>query len=149
MINFPSRVLIVDDDPLHLDILERAFINAGVATVTKASDGYQAKSLMAEAHPPFDLVILDLCLPGFDGFEMLSHFDTCGSDTRFVLLSGMPRHMLDMAATFSQMKGLQLIGALQKPAAISELMEVVRSHDWEPTPRATASGVSQTSSSSG
>jgi DNA-binding response OmpR family regulator len=149
VINFPSRVLIVDDTPVHLDILERAFINAGVATVVKAIDGHEAKLLMAEADPSFDLIVLDLCLPDFDGFEMLGHFDTCGSDTQFVLLSGMPRHMLDMAATFAQMKGLRLIGALQKPAAISELMEVVKSHDWEPGPRVTASGVSQISSSSG
>lgn len=149
MTNFPSRVLIVDDAPVHLDILERAFINAGVATVVKATDGYEAKLLMAESDPSFDLIILDLCLPGFDGFEMLSHFDACGSDTRFVLFSGMPRHMLDMAETFSEMKGLRVIGALQKPAAISELMEVVKRHDWDPRPRVIASDVSQTSSSSG
>lgn len=128
--NFPSRVLIIDDDPLHLQILERAFIKHGAVMVAKASDGYQAKWLMAEALPPFDLIILDLCLPGFDGFEMLNHFNSCGSDTRFVLLSGMPRHMLDMAETFSEVKGLRLIGTLQKPTPISELMDAVKGQDW-------------------
>ena len=128
--NFPSRVLIIDDDPLHLEILERAFIKHGAVTVAKASDGYQAKWLMAEALPPFDLIILDLCLPGFDGFEMLNHFNSYGSDTRFVLLSGMPRHMLDMAETFSEVKGLRLIGTLQKPTPISELMDAVKGQDW-------------------
>jgi DNA-binding response OmpR family regulator len=148
MINFPSRVLIVEDAPLHLDILERAFINAGVTTVAKASDGYEAKRLMAEAHPPFELIILDLCLPGFDGFEMLDHFNACGSNTRFVLLSGMPRHMLDMAEMFSKKKGLCLIAALQKPASIAELMEVVQGHDWQHGSSVTASSIPHASASS-
>ncbi len=128
--NFPSRILIIDDDPLHLEILERAFMKHGAVTVAKASDGYQAKWLMVEALPPFDLIILDLCLPGFDGFEMLNHFNTSGSDTRFVLLSGMPRYMLDMAETFSQVKGLRLIGTLQKPTSIAALIDAVKGHDW-------------------
>ena len=128
--NFPSRILIIDDDPLHLEILERAFMKHGAVTVAKASDGYQAKWLMVEALPPFDLIILDLCLPGFDGFEMLNHFNTSGSDTRFVLLSGMPRHMLDMAETYSEIKGLRLIGTLQKPTSIAELINAVKGHDW-------------------
>ena len=139
--NFPNRVLIIDDDPLHLEILERAFIKHGAVTVAKASDGYQAKWLMAEALPPFDLIILDLCLPGFDGFEMLNYFSTCGSDTRFILLSGMPLHMLDMAETFSEVKGLRLIGTLQKPSSISELMDVVKDQDWTRHPTSNAHGM--------
>jgi DNA-binding response OmpR family regulator len=139
--NFPSRVLIIDDDPLHLEILEKAFRGYGSATVAKASDGYEAKRLTAEVLPPFDLIVLDLCLPGFDGFEMLNHFDACGSDSRLVLLSGLPRHMLDMAERFSEIKGLRLIGALQKPISISELMDVVKGQYWTVHPTLNASGL--------
>jgi DNA-binding response OmpR family regulator len=141
--NFPNRVLIVEDNPLHLDILERAFSTAGAVAVVKASDGYEATSLLFETSSPFDLIILDLCLPGLDGFEMLNHLNDCGSDTRFVLLSGMPQHMLDMGETFSEMKGLRIIGALQKPISISELMNVVQSQDWTDHPTLTGSPVLQ------
>jgi CheY-like chemotaxis protein len=130
MSNAPDRVLIVDDNPLHLDILERGFVQFGAASIVKATDGYEAKDFLDEARQPFDLMVLDLCLPGFDGFEMLEHLFSCGSKTRIILLSAMPMHILDMAAKLSQSKELNVVATLQKPIEISALMDVVGRQKW-------------------
>jgi CheY-like chemotaxis protein len=130
MSNAPDRVLIVDDNPLHLDILERGFVQFGAASIIKAANGYEAKELLDEARQPFDLMVLDLCLPGFDGFEMLEHLFRCGSKTRTILLSAMPMHILDMAAKLSQSKELNVVATLQKPIEISALMDIVRRQEW-------------------
>jgi DNA-binding NtrC family response regulator len=141
--NFPNRVLVVDDDPLQLEILERAFNSFGAVEVAKASDGYEAKLLIEEVQQPFGLIVLDFCLPDFDGFEMLNYFNNCGSETRFVLLSGMPQYVLDKAEKLSEMRKLRLIGTLQKPISISELMDVVKGQNWTSELTSTASGILQ------
>lgn len=61
------NILLVDDDPRHLRVMEVALRNAGYA-VTPAADG-QAALASAEAITP-DLVIADTGLPGLDGFAL-------------------------------------------------------------------------------
>ncbi len=61
-----SLILIVDDDPdirKVLDLLLRGSYN-----VAQASDGAEAVA-WTEAHPEVDLVVLDVMMPGMDGFE--------------------------------------------------------------------------------
>jgi CheY-like chemotaxis protein len=77
--SIPTRVLIVDDNPLHVDILVTAFGRLGTADIVTALDGYEAKALLDEAEQALDLMVLDLCLPGFDGFEVLNHLISCQS----------------------------------------------------------------------
>jgi len=63
------RVLVVDDDVELAGLLRFALANAGYEVVT-AFDGVQALSQF-EAHAP-DLVVLDVNLPGLDGFQVLA-----------------------------------------------------------------------------
>lgn len=64
-----QRILVVDDDPTILDIVVRALQPAlpNVAFET-ASDGVDAGMKLLRFAP--DLLILDLLLPGIDGFEV-------------------------------------------------------------------------------
>ena len=64
-----STILVVDDEEQILRALRRALIARGYEVVT-AADGEDAL-VEAEASMP-DLVVLDLNLPGIDGFEVLS-----------------------------------------------------------------------------
>lgn len=145
--NFPKHVLIVEDNPTHRDILERAFSQAGAIDIAKASNGFEAKELMEGADRPFDLMVLDLCLPGFDGFEILSFLISCATNTRFVLLSGMPKNILYMAEEISDKKQLPIIGSLQKPTSMAELMDVVKRQDWTGDATTASSRTSQSRAS--
>ncbi len=60
-------ILIVEDDPTLLDTLEYNLYKQGYRTLT-ASHGRVALTLAQEHNP--DLFILDLMLPGLDGFEI-------------------------------------------------------------------------------
>lgn len=62
------RVLVVDDEPALLDVLEQYLRDEGFAVV-RAGDGPSAVELF-KSHLP-DIVILDLNLPGFPGTEVL------------------------------------------------------------------------------
>jgi len=61
-------ILAVDDDPAMLDLHARVIRCAGARPI-RARGGAEAMTLMAESRP--DLVLLDLVMPGMDGFEVL------------------------------------------------------------------------------
>ncbi len=64
-----ERILIVDDLAENRDLLQRRLEREGY-TVLGAEDGERALSLLARE--PVDLVLLDLMMPGLDGFEVLT-----------------------------------------------------------------------------
>jgi DNA-binding response OmpR family regulator len=63
-----THVLVVDDEPMVLEVLAR-YLEADGFAVTTAGDGAAALERFAERVP--DLVLLDLMLPRIDGFEVL------------------------------------------------------------------------------
>jgi len=63
-----GSLLVVDDNPMNRDMLARRLARRGY-TVTVAADGYQALA-MIDAQP-FDLVLLDIMMPGISGLDVL------------------------------------------------------------------------------
>jgi diguanylate cyclase (GGDEF)-like protein len=61
-----GSILLVDDEPIHLEILADFLVPE--YKVTCASSGPQALQLIAAAAP--DLVLLDVNMPGMDGYEL-------------------------------------------------------------------------------
>ena len=66
----PAAVLVVDDNPLNRDLLGRRLTRLG-HTVTLAEDGERALALLDERPTGFDLVLLDVVMPGIDGYAVL------------------------------------------------------------------------------
>jgi two-component system alkaline phosphatase synthesis response regulator PhoP len=62
-----QRILLIDDDPHIVRLLKSYLEQAGMATLS-ASDGKEAQRLIRSEHP--DLIVLDLMLPGLDGWEI-------------------------------------------------------------------------------
>ena len=60
------RILIVDDNPTNLKVLSDALRNQGWTTLV-ATDGESAIEQVEYALP--DLILLDIMMPGIDGFE--------------------------------------------------------------------------------
>jgi DNA-binding response OmpR family regulator len=63
-----AKILIVEDDSFISELYAQAMINAGFEVDT-ASTGTAAVERIAQGNP--DLVLLDIMLPDFDGFEVL------------------------------------------------------------------------------
>ncbi len=61
------RILIVDDDWLNCEVLE-AYLESAGYVVLSAHDGARAFAVISET--PVDLVLLDVRMPGMDGYEV-------------------------------------------------------------------------------
>jgi two-component system LytT family response regulator len=68
------RALIADDEDLARSALRRMLAQAsGVEVVGEASNGVEALESIEELKP--DVVLLDIEMPGFDGFEVVQHLE--------------------------------------------------------------------------
>jgi two-component system, cell cycle response regulator len=63
----PRSVLLVDDDPLILEVL-RTILDLEEFEVTTAADGHAAIAAVDRSAP--DVVVCDVMMPGIDGFEV-------------------------------------------------------------------------------
>jgi putative two-component system response regulator len=64
-----ARILVVDDERVNVVLLERILEQDGYTNVRSTTDAYQAATLYDEFEP--DLVLLDLHMPGLDGFAVM------------------------------------------------------------------------------
>jgi diguanylate cyclase (GGDEF)-like protein len=65
-----ARILIVDDEPANVLLLERILDEAGYSNYTATTDSRQVLDLHAQVDP--DLVLLDLAMPHLDGFAVMA-----------------------------------------------------------------------------
>jgi DNA-binding NtrC family response regulator len=109
-----ANVLIVDDEPTIRRLVQTILELEGHQVAT-ADDGQQALDRVGEEPP--DVLVLDVRLPGIDGWEVLRRVDALHLDTRVVLLSAAPD--VDQAA------GDGAIEVLAKPFEIDNLVAAV------------------------
>jgi twitching motility two-component system response regulator PilH len=66
MMTAMALVLIVDDSPTELHVMQKALERSGFRTAT-AADGAEGIRLAREIHP--DLIFMDIVMPGINGYQ--------------------------------------------------------------------------------
>ena len=93
-----QRILVIDDDPTVTSVLKRGLVYDGY-TVDTAKTGAEGLTIARDRAP--DLVILDVMMPGLDGYEVLERLRRANSSLPVMMLTAK-----DGAA--DQVKGLDL-----------------------------------------
>ena len=122
------RILVVEDEPDIADFVERSLKAAGYA-VTCVADGESAA--LAATGGEYDLVLLDIMLPGRSGLEVLDDLRAQDTETPVIVLTAR-------AEVDDKVAGLDR-GAndyIVKPFSIDELLARVRAHLRQPHQRA-------------
>jgi DNA-binding NarL/FixJ family response regulator len=78
-------VMIVDDHRSFRDAARRVLESAGFEVVGEAADGESALDVISELRP--DVVLLDVQLPGIDGFEVAVRLTANGNAPAIVMTS--------------------------------------------------------------
>ena len=122
------KILIIEDEAKTARFLRKGLVEAGYV-VDLASDGVQGLFLALEIE--FDLIVLDVMLPGLDGWQVLARLRDARRKTLVLMLTARD-------AVHYRVQGFEL-GAddyMIKPFAFSELLARVRSLLRRAVPRA-------------
>lgn len=112
-----NKILIVEDEEAISSLIEMSLVRAGYRCET-ADDGLVAADLIEEN--VYDLVLLDVMLPGLDGYELMDYLRPTGTPVIFITAKG---------SLGDRVKGLRL-GAddyIVKPFEVPELIARVES----------------------
>ncbi len=116
------KILIVDDNPVNLKLMEVALINEGYLVI-KAADGPMARRKAFDGQP--DLILLDILMPGEDGFETMSGLKKNSNTAHMpvIFLTGKD-------SIKDKMKGFNLgaVDYITKPFHIPEVLARVGLH---------------------
>ena len=122
MTGLTGLILIVDDTPTNLDVISEALSNAGYK-VAIATSGERALQQIERRQP--DLILLDVMMPGIDGFEtckrLKANAKTCDIPVIF---------MTALADVDNKVKGLKLgaVDYVTKPFQEQEVLARVKTH---------------------
>ena len=89
-----ARILIVDDQEANVLLLQQMLINVGYTNITSTRDPHAVCTLHRDNH--YDLILLDLQMPGMDGFqvmESLKEIETNGY-LPVLVVTAQPAHKL-------------------------------------------------------
>ncbi len=112
------RVLLVDDEKTFADYAAKRLSARGMQ-VQIAYEGDSALKLVA-AHP-VDVVVLDLLMPGMDGFKVFREIKKLRPETQLIMLSGH----VDREAV-EQGEALGAVDYIRKPCEFSTLLETIQ-----------------------
>ena len=112
-----KRILVVDDEPsirraLVLGLTSKEF------EVDAAEDGRQGVRL--GARKPYDVLIVDLCLPDIDGLEVIRKIGTHSPESVSIVITGNPRKENHIEAT---KKGVSAY--LEKPLDLKSVEQAI------------------------
>ncbi|TKB27487.1 response regulator [Desulfopila sp. IMCC35006] len=112
-----AKVLLVDDEELFLTTLAKRLEVRGmqVSTVTRGKDAVAMVDKQA-----FDLVVLDLSMPGMDGLETLKQIKAKQPDAEIIILTGEGSIRTGIEAMKAGAEDF-----LQKPVNIVELVNKI------------------------
>ena len=89
-----ASILIVDDKPANTMLLEQLLRDIGYQQITSTIDPHSVSALYAANH--YDLILLDLIMPGMDGFQVMEALRNNSADDYLpiLVLSAEPAHKL-------------------------------------------------------
>jgi signal transduction histidine kinase/CheY-like chemotaxis protein/purine-cytosine permease-like protein len=114
-----KTILITDDDPIHRDLLREVLTPLGFILLS-APDGPGCLALSAHCRP--DLFLLDISMPGMDGWKVAETLRSTGHHQARILMvsaSALEAHGAPLAQPFHD-------GYLMKPFDIPRLLETIR-----------------------
>ena len=89
-----GTILVVDDQPVNVQLLEQLLAGAGYTQVSSTTNPFEVAALHAENR--YDLILLDLKMPGMDGFQVMEALKEDKHDKYLsvIVLTAEPAHKL-------------------------------------------------------
>lgn len=122
-----QAVLVLDDEPELREDLAELLVGAGFSAEGRGD----ARSLTDAEFGAFDVVILDLAMPGTDGLSVLGRLAHVPQAPRIIFISGHGEDVLQTAAAVARREHLQVAGVLRKPFTAEDVLRLL-GQSWVP-----------------
>jgi PAS domain S-box-containing protein len=94
-----ANILIVDDQQANVELLDQMLTEVGYCHITSTTDPFSVCTLHSDKH--FDLILLDLQMPGMDGFQVMEALQQLEIDSYvpILVITAQPGHKLRALTT--------------------------------------------------
>ncbi len=117
-----KRLLVVDDDAAMGEFVARVAEELGYL-VECFTDGDSFLAALDRSDP--DIILLDLTMPGTDGFQLIGALSDKGTRARIYVMSGFDPGHQRMALQLGEAKGLAMRGLIPKPVRAAALRDLL------------------------
>lgn len=118
------HVVIIDDNPIELDLLSQVVSNIEEAVIHAFDSAYDAlEFLMAPRNFDLHLILSDWAMPGMNGFALLTSFRSMNQDTPFYIVTGHTEKNLVLES-----KRAGATGYIAKPYSTRRLLAKLESY---------------------
>ncbi len=117
--------LLIDDDPVALDLLALQLAPLGRTDVIRLQHAAEALALLEADRDAVKLVFCDLHMPDIDGVEFMRRLARIGYRGELVVVSGDSRRALQAAHRLASSLQLRILGVVPKPASTERLRQVL------------------------
>ena len=118
-----NRLLVIDDEPLTASVVGKVARMLGFDVIT-TDDPSDLRARLRAWQP--SAIVLDLLMPGLDGFEVLGILNEEGSTARILIVSGVDYPVIEAARNLAARYGLRIAGVLSKPFELDALSGLLR-----------------------
>jgi len=116
------RLMAVDDNEDCSELIVRTAVKCGYEAFP-LSDARSLSETISRWRP--HVITLDLCLPEFDGFEILSLLKTIQFGGHLIIISAQSEDLRDQALKLASSHGLRVLTHMSKPIHLGQLRELL------------------------
>ncbi len=116
-----KTVLVVDDDPIFMEMTASILSSLRGANVLRAHNGKEALRHLDESVAPISLIVCDLNMPEHDGVEVILELGRRRVSTPIVLITGAVPAVVKSAEILARAHGLNVLNLLIKPVHARQL----------------------------
>jgi EAL domain-containing protein (putative c-di-GMP-specific phosphodiesterase class I) len=120
--------LVAEDHEFQRKALVAGLKSIGARHILEAADGVAALEYFSDLIQPIDIIICDLEMPNMDGMAFIRHVGEAGTPVSLILASAMDRSVVASVETMTRAYGLNMLGAIEKPATPKKLKALIERH---------------------
>ena len=119
------QALVVDDDSFQLALISDILSGMGVHDISTAASGAQALACLSAQPERFNLMLLDLHMPGMDGFQFMEALANAGFTGGLIIVSGQSEEVRHAAALVARLRRFSCLGSVSKPVGKAALAALI------------------------